>query len=197
VGLFGKMDLGWWWLKALLLGIQLLLLLKSFTISTGANKLMKADWIKQKTLRKRQKSLVDDASILGRNLSGQLAICHILSLSYSVYGLIDILVFRTYPVSCTHGVTTQMPPVLVLIHQSTHDVIAHCQYVNRHYYHHARAQILDWQGLNILPRLPEPSNHLHLSQFNCQGLEYPLLLPFHLPHQVRHHHLGYSLFAFG
>jgi hypothetical protein len=94
------------------------------------------------------------------------------------------LVLRFNAISCTHGVTIQMPLILVMIHQSTYDVLALCQCVDHYYYPHARARILDWQRLIILPCLPESTHHLQLSQSNCQGLEYPLCPPFHLRDQV-------------
>jgi hypothetical protein len=56
-----------------------------------------------------------------------------------------------------------MPLILVVIHPSTHDVLAHCQCVDHHCYPHAKARILDRQGLTVLPRLPEPTNHRQIA----------------------------------
>jgi hypothetical protein len=64
-----------------------------------------------------------------------------------------------------------MQLIFIMIYQSTHDVLAHCQCVDCHAYPHARARILDQQSLIVLSGLPELTNYLQLSQSNGQGLE--------------------------
>jgi hypothetical protein len=59
-----------------------------------------------------------------------------------------------------------MPLILVVMHQPTHDVLVHYQCADRHCYPHANARILYQQGLIVLPRPAEPTNHRQLSQSN-------------------------------